>query len=95
MADVQRDESGKFPAYAWPGGYPIFYLCSDGGTLCPECVNVEAIHTGCNGTERCKEDDAQWCVVASDVHWEGAAMICDHCNAEIESAYGEPDNEEE
>lgn len=31
-----RDENGKLPAYAWPGGYPIFYIASDNGVLCPE-----------------------------------------------------------
>lgn len=25
-------------AYAWPGGYPIYYVTRDGGVLCPDCV---------------------------------------------------------
>jgi hypothetical protein len=24
--------------YAWPGGYEFFGICSDGGTLCPDCM---------------------------------------------------------
>ena len=23
--------------YAWPGGYALFAMCSDGGLLCPAC----------------------------------------------------------
>ena len=78
----------RLSAYAWPGGYPIYYLCADGGVLCPDCAN------GDNGSEangtidpECPDDD-QWRIVASDIHWEGDPIICDHCGADIESAYG-------
>lgn len=27
------------------------------------------------------------------VHWEGKPLICEECNAEIESAYGDPEEE--
>lgn len=37
----QRDKSGKFPAYAWPGGYPILYLTNKDEVLCPDCANAE------------------------------------------------------
>lgn len=33
--------------------------------------------------------------IASDAHYEGATLQCDECNAEIESAYGDPDEPEE
>lgn len=84
----ERDSAGELPAYAWPGGYPIIYLTADGGTLCPACANGE---NGSEATEDPIQDDRQWLIVASDVHWEGSPEICDHCNAEIESAYGDPD----
>lgn len=29
------DETGKLPAYAWPGGYPIVYLDAENSWLCP------------------------------------------------------------
>jgi hypothetical protein len=38
----ERDENGNLPAFAWPGGYPIFYLCADNGILCPQCANKES-----------------------------------------------------
>jgi hypothetical protein len=28
-----------------------------------------------------------------DIHWEGPSTYCDGCNEEIESAYGDPDEE--
>lgn len=84
---LHRDEDGTLPAYAWPGGYPVLYLCADNGILCPACAN------GQNGSEASESIDApaDWRLVAHSIHWEGPAEICEHCGAEIESAYGDPD----
>lgn len=82
--EVNRD---PLPSFAWPGGYPLYYLCKDGGTLCPDCVNSEI-----DLVDVAKRDcDAQWQVVGCDTHWEGEPLVCDHCGGEIESAYGIPD----
>lgn len=87
---VSRD---PLPAYAWPGGYPIFYVFMDGGVICPKCINdnIEQIDeavrskygnmphsSGCGG----------WAVDDMDCHWEGEPMNCDNCGGQIESAYG-------
>jgi hypothetical protein len=90
-----RGDDGKLEAYAWPGGYPIVYYCEDGGSLCPACANNEngsIAYTGDLPAD-CIEDK-QWHIVACDVYYEGPIINCDHCNAEIESAYGDPDEEE-
>lgn len=34
-------------------------------------------------------------VTGHDCHWEGPPMYCDSCGAEIESAYGDPDEDED
>ena len=85
-----RMDNGKLPAYAWPGGYPIFYIAADNGTICPECANGE------DGSE-CQnpdcQDDKQWALVVYGVNYEDDCLYCDHCNRHIESAYGETDNE--
>jgi hypothetical protein len=81
----------ELPAYAWPGGYPLVYLCEDNGSLCPDCAN------GKNGAETLgidARDDKDWNVVSFYVHYEGPPVICDHCNAEVESAYGDPEEQE-
>ena len=78
-----------FPAYAWPGGYPLHYLTRDGGTLCTTCANA---NSRLQRDPECP-DDHQWEIVGSDILWETTAddpaPTCDHCGAEIESAYGE------
>jgi hypothetical protein len=86
-----NNEDGKLPPYAWPGGYPILYITGDGGILCPACANGE------NGSEAANPDcadDPQWNVTAYDVYWEGPSESCAHCNADIKSAYGDPENKE-
>ena len=87
-----RENGEDLPAYAWPGGYPIYYITKDCGVLCagPECANGPEAR---QADSECPDDD-QWLVIAADVHWEGEPMVCDHCGSEIESAYGDPDEEE-
>ena len=82
------------PSYAWPGGYPLLYLFTDGGVICPACANenIEEIDaairagnlphsSGCGG----------WAICGVEPHYEGEPEICDHCGCEIESAYGVPE----
>jgi hypothetical protein len=84
-----RDSDGKLPGFAWPGGYPIVYVCADGGVLChsEECAN---------GPEAKEADpyDPQWMIESQNIHWEGPPLCCDHCGTAIESAYGDPDEKE-
>lgn len=69
-------EDGRYPAYAWPGGYPIYYVDAGNNVLCPDCAN--------------REDEYADPVTDSDVNYEDEGLYCDDCGAKIESAYGEP-----
>lgn len=86
--DIRRyvgiDAADPFPSFAFPGGYPILYVTDDAETLCARCVNdlSNPIHfTG---------DKDGWRVDGATIHYEGADEHCAHCNAVIESAYGDP-----
>ena len=68
--------------YAWPGGYPLFYMTKDNGVLCPKCANE-------NFTLVNNHADEQWYIVEYDVNYEDDSMYCDNCSNQIESAYGE------
>ena len=81
----------QLQAYAWPGGYPIVYYAGDMADICPECAN------GGNDAEFQNpkyQDDAQWILIECDIYWEGPDRFCAHCNRTIESAYGDPGEEE-
>lgn len=72
---LYRDENGNLPSWAWPGGYPIYYVDKEGSCICPKCAN--------------REVDASQEVVDSDINWEDEALHCDDCGDKIQSAYGE------
>lgn len=72
--------------YAWPGGYPRFLVTTDGGVLCPACCKKEFRQIACAAITRANDG---WEPAAHDINWENPDLYCDHCNAHIESAYGE------
>ncbi len=77
-----RDTNGRFPAYAWPGGYQIIYVTADGGVLCPDCANRD------NGSEASTDPATEpgWRLECCDVLYEGR-IPCDHCGAAIVGSY--------
>jgi len=72
----------QLPAYAWPGGYPIFYFTDYGNVLCPDCAND------------CMADDEYETVIDYDANWEDPELYCE-CGKRIESAYSEDKAEAE
>ena len=77
---------GQATQYAWPGGYPMFYICSDGGCLCPKCVTKERRRI----FESIRDESRDgWKVDAADINYEDTSLFCDHCGNKIESAYAE------
>ena len=74
-------ESGP---YAWPGGYPLYYVTKDCEALSFEAARenqkliAEAIRDGY---------EADWIVVSIEINWEDPELFCCHSNKRIESAY--------
>jgi hypothetical protein len=75
--------------YVWPGGYPLYFICSDAEALCVSCAKQEARLVMQSIRDRADRGDG-WNVIGQDVNWEDDSLYCAHCNAQIESAYGEP-----
>jgi len=75
--------------YAWPGGYPRYFLCDDGGVLSFRAAKAnratiaDAIRDG---------DRGGWRVIACVVNWEDADLVCGQSGDPIPSAYGEDAN---
>ena len=67
--------------YAWPGGYPMFAITSDGAALCKECCKNEK---SCIGTTTGSDG---WNLIALDINYEDKELYCDHCSTQIEYAY--------
>ncbi len=84
LRKLYLDMGRKFDAYAWPGGYPIIYVCATGDILCATCA------TKAMQKETCREARMGYLPEAYDVFYEGPDEICADCNQAIESAYGDP-----
>lgn len=65
-----------FPAYGWPGGYPVIYYDHEGSVLCPDCAKAEYI--------------AEGTPFVGDIYYEGPDEQCCNCNSALPSAYGDP-----
>lgn len=73
-------------AYAWPGGYPLYFVTSDGGVLSFDAARanrrliLESVSAHSNDG---------WRVIGVDVNWEDDSLYCDDTGARIPSAYGD------
>jgi hypothetical protein len=66
----------SFPSFTELGGYTIIYI-DKVDVLCATCAKEYHEQTGE--------------IPESDVYWEGPVIHCENCNAEIESSYGDPE----
>jgi hypothetical protein len=102
---LPRLESGELQSYAWPGGYPIYYLDGFNCVICPDCANkteteyrLDLLSDLCNwaidpdddGTYFDRRDRAR----EAGVNYEDSSLYCEACNCRIESAYGDDEEEE-
>ncbi len=70
---------------AWPGGYPVYTIMTDGALLCPQCARENYRQIVHATKTRARSD---WQAAGADVYWEGEPEPCGHCGKLLESAYG-------
>ena len=85
LREMRKALQGK---YAWPGGYPLYGILSDGGAICCECAVKEwrQLYVACTYAGY---GHGGWRLVGVGVNWEDPTLLCDHCGERIESAYVE------
>ena len=76
----------KVGPYAWPGGYPLYFITSDGEALSFDAAKENARQI-CAAIRE-KSDDG-WRVLTCDVNWEDSELTCVHTGKRIESAYAD------
>lgn len=72
--------------YAWPGGYPVYFITSDCAVLSFQSAKENA-KLICDSIREHSTDG--WRVIACEVNWEDTTLVCCHSGKPIESAYGE------
>lgn len=73
---------GTLPAFTWPGFYPLIYLDSSDCVYCADCATINA-----------SDIESGWRITRYAAYYEGQTLQCEQCNKDIESAYGECDND--
>lgn len=71
--------------YAWPGGYPTYFITADGGTLSYDAARLERRQI----IEAIASNDrrSSWRIDAMDINWDNPDLVCDHTGVLIPSAY--------
>lgn len=85
MADLR--EAFRNGPYAWPGGYPCYFVMADGEALSFKAAKAERmqlIEALAAGRPR-----DEWRPVAFEINWESGDLTCSHTGQRIESAYAE------
>jgi hypothetical protein len=84
ISDFRR--AMRIGPYAWPGGYPLYFVTADGAALSFAAARAERR----NILQAIAWDDTNsgWRVIGMDVNWEDSELVCDHTGDRIESAYG-------
>jgi hypothetical protein len=72
--------------YAWPGGYPCYFITSDGAALSFDAARKERRNILESIAARSNNG---WRIVGLDINWEDNELYCEHTNNKIQSAYGE------
>ena len=72
--------------YAWPGGYPLYAVMSDGAPICCDCALKEWKQIYRSTVDHAFDG---WRLEGVGVNWEDPALFCDRCNTRIESANAE------
>lgn len=89
MTPAQFEAEIESGPYAWPGGYPRYFVTADGCALSFKAAEahkadiLDALRDGVRGDS--------WMVAGCDVNWEDPDLYCDHTGKRIESAYAEDD----
>ena len=89
LALKQLKEALRNGPYAWPGGYPLYFIAAEG-----EALSFKAVQDNIKEVMRAtysRQYGNDWRVVGVQVNWEDDHLFCAHTNERIESAYGEED----
>lgn len=89
LACKQLKEALRSGPYAWPGGYPLYFIAADG-----EALSFKAVQENLREVMRAtcfRHYDKGWRIVGVEINWEDEHLYCAHSNERIPSAYGEED----
>lgn len=73
--------------YAWPGGYPMYFITNDGAALSWNAARYNRRSI----LEALRDSDKRsgWHIAGAEINWEDPCLHCDDTGERIPSAYAE------
>ena len=77
--------------YAWPGGYPRYFITDDGEALGFDTVreNYRQVYRATRDSDATGRPCSGWAVIGVDINWEDENLCDVHSGASIPSAYAD------
>lgn len=88
---AEFDQALAAGPYAFPGGYPHYFVTTDGVAMSFETAQQEA--ETIRGVIQEKDGASGWQLFGMDINWEDPNLYCAHSGKRIESAYAEPEEQ--
>lgn len=80
--EIIRKIKGAIRApYAWPGGYPISVIMSDGAAICPSCAKQNFRSIVWSTKNRVNDG---WRPAGVEILWEGGHH-CEQCSCNLDA----------
>ena len=96
---IEIDHTLKPIKYAWPGGYPVYYLAERGWRDIETGILDWAHHNReidtCCASCASKASEYDLILIGQEANYEDTELYCDVCNERIESAYAEDERSQE
>lgn len=70
--------------FAWPGGYQMLFVTSDGAPICFKCARKNSRSVFWSIKNNCSDG---WKIIATEINYEDENCHCDNCGNEIPAAY--------
>jgi hypothetical protein len=83
---VEQFEADLAEPYAWPGGYPRYFVAHDGEALSYAAATENKAQI-VDDIREC--ENSGWRVIGCEINWEDTELYCAHTNKRIPSAYGD------
>lgn len=89
LADVKA--TLRAGGFAWPGGYPLYFITRDGAALSFAAVQAQFRQVASDFMD---DTSSGWRVEAVTTNEEDSELRCDHTGELIPSAYGDEDSDD-
>ncbi|AXQ68542.1 DNA ligase [Caulobacter phage CcrPW] len=76
--------------YAWPGGYPLYFVTRDGAALSFDAVRSQFASVA---DDFMSDSSTGWRVCRVEINYEDSDLRCDHTGKAIPAAHGDDEDE--